>query len=879
MSKYSIEIPIELQDRLSHEFDRLSAVVKGKEQVIRNAMASVKDRSTESMTAIKAGIESLGKAKVDLRNLEALRKEMSEVANGSSSAANQTRIFYQELLKSNAAQSKAAGSAKGLKTEIDGVSQSSIRAANIFKSVLGANLVTGAFYSLISAGRSLIGTFIDANIQYEQSSVAFEVMLGSATKAKVLLAQVSQFAAETPFQLPELNAATKALLAFGSGAGTVVQELRRIGDISSGVSAPIGEIAAIYGKARVQGRLFAEDINQFTGRGIPVIQEFAKILGVAENKVKDMGAKGLITFDTLDQAFVNLTSSGGRFNGMMAKQSLTLGGLISTIKDDFTQVLRDIGEGGLMDKLRSIAKDTADWFSVNSEKVKAFANELGSKLGNAISFTLNHMGELLDIGKAFFIVFSVVKLAQLVLGINTLGIALKALVLTNPILAGVSLLLLAGVTAYTQITRATEDFNDENKKLKEGEDLLFSYNKQLERTKTLSEKVADLHKKAMENNPFAFVGTPVEEKKKQASAAPVILTEAQKKHSTEMLALKEEAAKISAKINLNGKELEIADEKAAYTKRLALAGKFTDSIKIINQIHKDALTEIDQKYSKLSEAARKADALSVGAEYAKFLESKSKLQDEIENLTMTSQEREVKQIKDHYAALLKEAEAHFFNKKELKEKTDIIEKAQSESIKIQEKKQAIEKYQNAYQMASNIMQTGDMLFAHSRKNAILHKTLAIGEIAVNTARAIMATLGTGGYLAIPLAFTIGALGVAQAAVVARQKFERGGPVGGAVFGRNHSQGGVPIEVEGGEFIFSRRDVQNAGGAGALEAMRHSQFKNPGSAGGNNVSVTYAPVYPSGADSYGPSFTEAARRDKVEFGRFMEKELKAKGYVN
>jgi hypothetical protein len=37
--------------------------------------------------------------------------------------------------------------------------------------------------------------------------------------------------------------------------------LRRIGDVSAGVQAPISEIAELYGKARVQGRLFAEDIN------------------------------------------------------------------------------------------------------------------------------------------------------------------------------------------------------------------------------------------------------------------------------------------------------------------------------------------------------------------------------------------------------------------------------------------------------------------------------------------------------------------------------------------------------------------------------------------------------------------------------------------
>ncbi|MES2201612.1 MAG: hypothetical protein V4498_05115, partial [candidate division FCPU426 bacterium] len=57
-------------------------------------------------------------------------------------------------------------------------------------------------------------------------------------------------------------------------------------------------------------------------------------------------------------------------------------------------------------------------------------------------------------------------------------------------------------------------------------------------------------------------------------------------------------------------------------------------------------------------------------------------------------------------------------------------------------------------------------------------------------------------------------------------FEAGGPVplrkyapGGPVIGNRHSNGGVPIEVEGGENVWSRNDVRNAGGQGGVEAMK------------------------------------------------------------
>ena len=37
--------------------------------------------------------------------------------------------------------------------------------------------------------------------------------------------------------------------------------IRDSGDVASGLGIPLGELSEIYGKARVQGTLFAEDLN------------------------------------------------------------------------------------------------------------------------------------------------------------------------------------------------------------------------------------------------------------------------------------------------------------------------------------------------------------------------------------------------------------------------------------------------------------------------------------------------------------------------------------------------------------------------------------------------------------------------------------------
>lgn len=203
-----------------------------------------------------------------------------------------------------------------------------------------ANMVIGTIQNVAGT----INKFtVSAAADMESTSAAFETLIGNTELARDTIKQIQDLGASTPFQFPELADAGRKLLAFGTSAQDVRDTLARVGDIASGIQQPIGEIAEIYGKAKVQGRLFAEDINQLTGRGIPIIQELAKQFGVADDQVKQLVTDGKVTFDNLEQAFIDMTSEGGKFNGMMEKQSQTFNGLVSTLQDNVTVVLTRIG--------------------------------------------------------------------------------------------------------------------------------------------------------------------------------------------------------------------------------------------------------------------------------------------------------------------------------------------------------------------------------------------------------------------------------------------------------------------------------------------------------------------------------------------------------
>jgi len=207
-------------------------------------------------------------------------------------------------------------------------------ASSIGVAALGLTGLQSAFGAVTSA--------VTGAANMEQAEIAFGVLFKSADTAKTVLSDLSNFAADTPFELPELTGAARSLAAFGTASSDIVPTMRRIGDVASGIGQPIGELAELYGKAKVQGRLFGEDINQLTGRGIPIIGELAKQFGVSEDKVKKLVEEGKVGFPQLEKAFVDMTSSGGMFEGMMDKQSRSLGGIWSTLQDNIGSTLRGI---------------------------------------------------------------------------------------------------------------------------------------------------------------------------------------------------------------------------------------------------------------------------------------------------------------------------------------------------------------------------------------------------------------------------------------------------------------------------------------------------------------------------------------------------------
>lgn len=220
-----------------------------------------------------------------------------------------------------------------------GKAQQSLRSTADTLNSIGGKLTAGVTLPILGFG----GAALKAAADNEQLQVAFTTMLGSADKATALMGDLAKFAAATPFESSEIQGAAKMLLAYGSSAESVTGEMRQLGDIAAGVGVPLKDMAYLYGTARVQGRLFTADINQFTSRGVPIMEALAATMGVATSEIRGMVEAGEVGFPELQAALGYLTEEGGKFNGLMAAQSTTLTGLFSTLKDNVSLAMIDIG--------------------------------------------------------------------------------------------------------------------------------------------------------------------------------------------------------------------------------------------------------------------------------------------------------------------------------------------------------------------------------------------------------------------------------------------------------------------------------------------------------------------------------------------------------
>lgn len=246
----------------------------------------------------------------------------------------------------------------------------------------GVNAVTNSIGGLISG-------MVSGNAEFEQYQQRFEVLLKSADGAKQRLAELADFGAKTPFDLPEVVRADTVLQGFGLHAEDTAKrfgfsgaEIRRIaGDVASGSGASFEQIAGYLGKFSAGAT--GEAIMRFQELGITTRSELTK-MGVQFSKAGE-----LVT--PVDQAFsIMLKLMNQKYDGMMAKQSKTFTGMLSNLRDWTGKTLRIVGQP-IFEKLKGGLESLMSFLDSPAvqDAINTFAGWIGTGIDGAITTVTN----------------------------------------------------------------------------------------------------------------------------------------------------------------------------------------------------------------------------------------------------------------------------------------------------------------------------------------------------------------------------------------------------------------------------------------------------------------------------------------------------------
>ena len=254
---------------------------------------------------------------------------------------------------------------------------------NVFNRIKSVASVAFAGFTV----KEIISTLGTVRGDFQQFEIAFETMLGSAQQAKVMISDLANLAATTPFDMKGVVNGAKQLLAYGFAANEITDTMRRLGDVSAGLGLNLQDLTWLYGTTMVQGRLFTRDLMQFTGRGIPLTEELAKQFGVTKDKVSELVTAGKVGFPEVKKAIESLTNEGGKFGGLMEKQSHSITGQVSNIKDTIEMAINDLGTQteGLMNDALDITSKVIDHWKEIGEVILAAASAIGLYKAMAVS--------------------------------------------------------------------------------------------------------------------------------------------------------------------------------------------------------------------------------------------------------------------------------------------------------------------------------------------------------------------------------------------------------------------------------------------------------------------------------------------------------------
>lgn len=198
----------------------------------------------------------------------------------------------------------------------------------------GARMVLQGMQETYSVLLGLFAKPVQAAAQVETFQTQFKVLLKSADEAQNRIAELTDFAATTPFQLPEVVKASIQLETLTKGALATGEGLRMVGDVAAGTGQRIDELSTWF------GRLYdGIQSNRPVGEALQRLQELGAVSGDVRAQLEKLHKENRLSAE----GWALVTKEMEKFSGMMEERSKTLEGQLSNLEDNFGKVQAAIG--------------------------------------------------------------------------------------------------------------------------------------------------------------------------------------------------------------------------------------------------------------------------------------------------------------------------------------------------------------------------------------------------------------------------------------------------------------------------------------------------------------------------------------------------------
>lgn len=329
---------------------------------------------------------------------------------------------------------------------------------------------------------AFVKQIVNVRSEIQALEVSFRTLLGSQQASAELMQQMKEFAAATPLQLGDLAKAAQTMLGFNLAAEEVMPMLKAIGDISMGDAQKFQSLTLAFSQMSSVGKLMGQDLLQMINAGFSPLAVMSEKTGKSIGQLKEEMSHGAISADMVKQAFIDATSEGGKFYGMLASQGDTVKGAIAQLSGAITDMLNGIGErseGIIKGSVKSL-----QWLAQNYETIGKILAAIIATYGTykAIMITVVAL-ERLQVQLALAKMSGMTKMGALLDVLKAKQLALNKVVAASPymLLAMAIVGLVYGIyklaTAETAAERAQRKHNDA---MAQGMKQIEAYNKAVE---------------------------------------------------------------------------------------------------------------------------------------------------------------------------------------------------------------------------------------------------------------------------------------------------------------------------------------------------------------------------------------------------------------